>query len=117
MATILSSIGVALCGQGKHDEAVEVYEEALGVYTRALGVDNERNADVHWNIALAKREAGDVAGALESARECVRIYDKLGITDTISQRAGDMLMGLDGRGEGARGRQQGMACRGLTDGK
>jgi hypothetical protein len=37
-----------------------------------------------------------VAGALESARECVRIYDKLGITDTVSQRAGDMLMELEG---------------------
>jgi hypothetical protein len=81
-----------------------VYEEALGVYTRALGVDNENIACVHWSIALAKRKTGDVAGALESATECVRIYDKLGITNPVSQRARDMLMGLEGRGEGARGR-------------
>jgi tetratricopeptide (TPR) repeat protein len=86
---------VTLCDLGKHDEAVEVYEEALGVY-RALGVDNEKNANVYWIIALVKRETGDVDGALESARECVRIYDKLGITNTGSTRAGDMLMGLQG---------------------
>jgi tetratricopeptide (TPR) repeat protein len=117
VAITLCNIGVAFHGQGKHDETVEVYEEALGVYTRALGVDNKNIADVHWNIALAKRATGDVAGALESAMESVRIYDKLGITNTILQRAGDMLMGLEGRGEGARGRQQGMAWRGLTDGE
>jgi hypothetical protein len=79
-----------------------MYEEALGVYTRALGVDNEKNAGVHFIIAIAKREKGDVAGALESARECVRIYDKLGITNKVSH-AGDMLVALYGRGEGHEG--------------
>jgi tetratricopeptide (TPR) repeat protein len=104
VAATLCSIGDALYDQGKHDEAVEVHEEALGAYTRALGVDNERNAAVHLSIAIAKRENGDVAGALESARECVRIYDKLGTTNTLSQYAGDMLAALDGMGGGARGR-------------
>jgi tetratricopeptide (TPR) repeat protein len=92
----LHSIAEALCRQGMNDEAVEVWEEALGVCTRALGVDNENIAHVHCSVAEAKRETGDVAGALESARECVRIYDKLGITNTFSQRARDMLMGLEG---------------------
>jgi tetratricopeptide (TPR) repeat protein len=96
VAASLCNIGLALGDQGKHDESVEMYEEALGVYTRALGVDHERIAHVHGSIAVAKRETGDVAGALESARECVRIYDKLGMTNTISQLAGDMLMELEG---------------------
>jgi hypothetical protein len=41
---------------------------------------------------------GDVAGALESARECVRIYDKLGITNEYSQDAGNLLKRLQDRG-------------------
>ena len=73
-----------------------MYEEALVGFTRALGVDSNKNADVHYNIALAKYESGDVAGALESARESVRIYEKLGITDEYSQYAGDMVMRLEG---------------------
>jgi tetratricopeptide (TPR) repeat protein len=96
VATTLCNIGEALYCQDKHDEAVEVWEEALGVHTRAFGVDNKNNADVHYNIAVAKRETGDVARALESVRESVRIYDKLGITNTASTRARDMLMGLEG---------------------
>ena len=64
--------------------------------TRALGVDNKTISGVHCSIAAAKCESGDVVGALESARECVRIFDKLGITNTISQSARDMLMALDG---------------------
>jgi len=96
VAMTLSCIGVAFYGQSKHDEAVEVYEEALGVYTRALEVDNEKIADVHWSVAVAKRETGDVAGALESAREVVRIHDKLGMTNSVSQLAGDMVMRLEG---------------------
>jgi tetratricopeptide (TPR) repeat protein len=73
-----------------------MYEEAIVVYTRALGVDNKDNAVAHWSIALAKCESGDLAGALESARECVRIYDKHGITDEYSRYAGDMVMKLEG---------------------
>jgi len=80
----------------KHDEAVQMYEEALVGFTRALGVDNKQNAIMHYHIAVAKDKSGDVAGALESARECVRIYDKLGITDEYSQKAGDMVMRLEG---------------------
>ena len=52
--------------------------------------------DVYFFIAEAKDESGDVAGALESARECVRIYDKHGITDEYSRYAGDMVMRLEG---------------------
>jgi len=96
VAKSLSSIGGILYDQGKHDEAVQMYEEAIGVYTRALGVDNKIIADGQYNIALAKVKSGDVAGALESARECVRIYEKLGITDEYSQKAGDMAMRLEG---------------------
>jgi len=77
-----------------------MYEEALGVYTRALGVDNRGNAHVHKRIARAKYVTGDVAGALESARESVRIYDKLCITDEAWRGAvemvDDMVMFLEG---------------------
>jgi hypothetical protein len=46
---------------------------------------------------VAKDMSGDVAGALESARESVRIFDKLGsITNKISQYAGDMVMRFEG---------------------
>ena len=73
-----------------------MYEEALVGFTRALGVDNKMNSIMQYYIALTKLKSGDVAGALESARECVRIYDKLGITDESSQNAVDMAMRLEG---------------------
>jgi hypothetical protein len=64
-----------------------VYEEALGICARALGVDSRQSAKVHRDMAIARQDSGDAAGALESAREAVRIYNKLGITDTMSQDA------------------------------
>jgi hypothetical protein len=53
---------------------------------------------VHYLIALAKRESNDVDGAVESARESVRVYSKLGISDAHSQLATKMLGELEGRG-------------------
>ena len=38
----------------------------------------------------------DVGGALESARESVRIYNKHGIDDATSQKAVDLLRKLEG---------------------
>jgi len=51
---------------------------------------------VHSNIALAKFNTDDVAGALESAREAVRIYNKHGFEDSESQGAVDLLRELEG---------------------
>ena len=73
-----------------------MFEEAIVGFTRAFGDDSKHIVDMHYSIALAKDKSGDVAGALESARECVRIYDKHGITDEHSQNAGDMVMRLEG---------------------
>ena len=92
----LENIGTVYNEQGKHDEAVEKYEEALAVYTRALGVDNHANPNVYFGMVKAKLLSGDKAGAVESARECVRIFDKLDITNKYSQYAVDMVMRLEG---------------------
>ena len=73
-----------------------MYEEALSIFTRALGIDNRKNARVHSRIALAKYQAGDMAGALASAREAVRIFNKHGVTDATSQAAINLLRGLEG---------------------
>ena len=95
-AVSLENIGVALSDQGKYDEAVEMYDKALSIYTRALGIDNRQNAFVLYNIACVKHISGDMAGALESAREAVRIYTKHGVTDAASQEAVDLLRELEG---------------------
>jgi tetratricopeptide (TPR) repeat protein len=88
----LESMGGIYAEQGKYHEAVEMYEEALAVYTRALGIDNEKNAEVLCNMAKHKALSGDVSGALESARESVRIYTKLGIDNQDSQQASERLL-------------------------
>jgi len=80
----LMNIGRAHHGQGKYDEAVRMFEEALDVYTRALGIDNERNATAHDLISLARYESGHLSGALESAKESVRICDKLGTASRLA---------------------------------
>ena len=71
-------------------------DKALSIYTRALGVDNRQTAEVHCRIALAKYKSGDMAGALASAREYVRIFTKHGITDAVSQATVHMLRDLEG---------------------
>jgi tetratricopeptide (TPR) repeat protein len=93
----LQSIGVVLSAQGKQDEAVETHDKALSIFTRALGIDNRENAQAHYHIALASSIAGDMARALASAREAVRIFNKHGVTDSIiSQKAVDLLRHLEG---------------------
>jgi hypothetical protein len=51
---------------------------------------------VHYCTAFAKHNSGDMAGALESARESVRIYNANGVTDAMSQAAADLLHRLEG---------------------
>ena len=82
--------------QGQHDEAVEMLGKALAVFTRALGVDNQFNAIVHGCIAQARAKSGDVGGAVESARESVRIYSKHGLADEYSQYVAGLLRELEG---------------------
>ena len=72
-----------------------MFEEALSIYTRALGIDNRQNAEVHYSIALAKRDSIDMGGALASVREAVRIFTKHGVTDSVSQAAVDLLRELE----------------------
>jgi hypothetical protein len=43
-----------------------------------------------------KHDSGDMAGALESAKEAVRIFNNHGITNATSQAAVDLLQGLEG---------------------
>jgi serine/threonine-protein kinase len=92
VAYSLFKVGDILSAQGKYDEAVEMFDKALAIYTRALGIDNRENAGVHSCIALAKHRSGDRAGALESARESVRIFNKHGVNDAESQAALDQLI-------------------------
>jgi tetratricopeptide (TPR) repeat protein len=96
VAQSLRKIGFVLLQQKKYDEAVEMFEEALEVYTRVLGIDNSENAAMHNRIAKAKAFSGDIAGGLESARESVRIYNKLGITSEQAASAAILLRTLEG---------------------
>ena len=82
--------------EGKHDEALEMYDKAISIFTLALGIDNRRNARAHHCIALAKLQSGDMAGALASAREAVRIFNNNAVTDATSQAAVDLLRKLEG---------------------
>ena len=95
VAVSLEKIGRVHARQGKHDEAVEMYDKALSIFTRALGIDNRQIAKVHSRIALAKYESGDMAGALASVREAVRIFNDHGVTDATSQEAVDLLRELE----------------------
>ena len=57
----------------RHDVALESLDGALWTFTRALDIYHGEIARVHSRIAAAKRGSGDVAGAVESLRESVRI--------------------------------------------
>jgi tetratricopeptide (TPR) repeat protein len=98
VAMSLESIGFVYGDQGKHAEAVEVLDKALAIYDRALGIDSRHSARVHCNIAISKSKSGDIAGALESAKESVRIHTKLGVDDSTSQKAAEFLRELEDMG-------------------
>jgi tetratricopeptide (TPR) repeat protein len=74
VAGTLQNIGNVHRNQGKNAEALEMLGMALAIYDRALGIDNVKRAFVYYKIALDAGRSGDVAGALEGARESVRIY-------------------------------------------
>jgi len=95
VANSLQNIGSLHLEQGKHDEALEMYEEAIAINTRALGVDNEPCARVYYLMARAKHRSGDNAGAVQDAREAVRIYAKLGIDNQVSQNCAALLRRLE----------------------
>ena len=63
--------------------------------TRVLGIDNIKCASTHYCIAKARARCGDVAGALESARVCVRIYSKFGATGKYADAAACLLSRLE----------------------
>jgi tetratricopeptide (TPR) repeat protein len=79
VAKSLGSIGIIHSKQGKHAEALEMYGRTIATFDRALGVDSRESAGVYYCIAYDKQQSCDAAGALESARESVRIYTKLGV--------------------------------------
>lgn len=78
VATVLAEMGMIHHKQGKHDEALEMYRKALEIFNRALGIDNPAcdTASVHLHMSMARHSSGDKTGAVESARESVRIYSK-----------------------------------------
>jgi tetratricopeptide (TPR) repeat protein len=89
-------LGFVLSDQGKYDEALEMFDKALSTFTRALGIDNRENAKVYHHIAFVKHDSGDMAGALASAREAVRIFNNHDINNATSLAAVDLLRGLEG---------------------
>jgi len=95
VANTLFSLGSNLFGQKRYKEALQMYEESLRTFTRARGVDNKHNASVCCNIAATQASAGDVAGALESARESVRIYEVHGRKDEESKKAANLVKHLE----------------------
>lgn len=73
--------------QGEYGETLVMFEEASSICSRALGIDNQRSADVQAMMAIAKVASGDVVRGLDSARESVRIYTKVGVANERSQHA------------------------------
>ena len=96
VAQSLEHIGLVYSDQGKHAEALEMYDKALATYDHALSSDSRKSAHAHCRIACSKNISGDLTGALASARESVRIYTKLGITDSPSQKAANIVSELEG---------------------
>jgi tetratricopeptide (TPR) repeat protein len=73
IAVTLRNMGNALLAKRDNEQAVEVYEESLEVFGRACGVGSKKHAMAHGVLAQALEISGDKAGALEKAKECVRM--------------------------------------------
>ena len=80
---------------GNHAEGLEMYEKSIAVFARALGVDCSESAMVYLNMSGCKIMAGDLAGALESVREAVRLFNKHGVNNAMSQGAKEQLKRLE----------------------
>jgi hypothetical protein len=87
-----AELGVEICVKARR-----FWSYVVQAHNLFLGIDNRRNAKVHYTIAYTKHEAGDMAGAIVSVREAVRISTNHGATDASTQAAVDLLRILEGR--------------------
>jgi tetratricopeptide (TPR) repeat protein len=90
IAWTLRNMGNASLAKRDNEQAVDMYEESLEVFGRACGVGSKKHAMAHGVLAQALEIYGDEAGALEKARECVRMNEKLG-----GVRMNEKLGGVD----------------------
>lgn len=98
LASTLRKIGLIYNCRCGYSKAIEMFDEALGVRTRALGPGtvDRLSASLDFALAWCKHSSGDAEGALESARESVRIYNLLGIDDEYSQESARLLRDFEG---------------------
>ena len=72
-AGLWTSLGIALAATGRLDEAVRSFREAAAI--------EPLSANAHRNLANALLDAHDIDGAVEHAREAVRLNPR----DPVSQ--------------------------------
>lgn len=93
IAMLLQQMGGSLLEQNKPGEALEKFDEALAMFMRTVGAYHVDVAGAYYNIARNKVKLWDFGAAVESLRESVRIYSRLGITEGNALKAAGMLKG------------------------
>jgi tetratricopeptide (TPR) repeat protein len=96
VAHVFKNVGTVFDRLGDHKQAKKMYKKSLAIFARALGrIDCYQIADVRDSLARSMALSCDLRGALENARESMRIYTKLGLNNQDSQATNGLLRMLE----------------------
>jgi tetratricopeptide (TPR) repeat protein len=91
-AALLAGIGVLLCAQGRHEEALDHHRRALAMFEQVLGPGHPNVALSHASIGAVLHEQGKREEALLHRRQAQAIYERA-LGEDHPQRA-HLLRGL-----------------------
>lgn len=105
VAKVDTNLSMAALGAHDYAGAIRMLEEALAIHDDVLGKDHVETAAVLYNLAAARRLAGELAGAADAARRAIAIHaardpgsDRhrtiLGLAATIANDRGDARAAL-----------------------
>jgi tetratricopeptide (TPR) repeat protein len=91
----LKNMALIYRDQNKFEQALEMLEEATAMTSRSLGPDHHNTGASHFSVAKTKMMMFDMAGALESAKEAVRVFDLHAYDTAVSDQARALLTQLN----------------------
>jgi len=100
LARALLNTSNRLSRLGRTDEALAAAQESIALRVRVFGAEHVRTIPSYINLAYVYMDAGRWDEAIGQARQAIRLYNELGLTDHRDLAAAWNAMGLAGERKG-----------------